>query len=187
MAISTDVTLITNALWAQGDIRDPLGVWGARVGITGDASGGEIKVGVVAAAAQRAAYIYTCYGAGINQLTGVITAVSIMCRLLTNWPNVDPIAGVQGYAQNNRGVLGGVSAFTAPLATNGSNTPFVLPHHRFMLLFDPRPQGNEDLTIVELKLGNNTDLATYSFEAYGYYWDRSVLNAPGGPRHPGSS
>jgi len=188
MAIAELVELQTTALWPQGDIRDPLGVWGARHGVTGDASGGEIKVAVVAAGPERAAYVYTAYGAGINQLTGVITSVSIMCRLLTNWPNIDPAAGVQGYSQNNRGVLGGVSAFTAPNAAAESGQPMVLDKDRFILLFDPRSgQNQQDITIMELKLGFNTDLATYSFEAYGYFWDRSVLQAPGGLRHPGSN
>ena len=188
MAIALTVPVLETALWPQGDARDPLGVWGARLIVTGDASGGEIKVTILVPGARRSAYIYTAYGAGINQLTGVITAVSIMSRLLTNWPDVDPTAGIQGYSQNNRGVLGGVSAFTAPNASNASGEPLVHDKDRFILLFDPRPTGDsgDDMAIMELKLGFNTDLATYSFEAYGYFWDRSVLNSPGGLRHPGS-
>ena len=74
--------------------------------------------------------------------------------------------------------------FTPP--TFGAIRNPIGPADRFLLLFDPRQQGG-DVDIVEIEFGENRDLATYSFEGYGYFWDRSVLDAPGGPRHPGSS
>ncbi|MGR3295936.1 MAG: hypothetical protein ACUZ8A_06880, partial [Candidatus Bathyanammoxibius sp.] len=65
---------------------------------------------------------------------------------------------------------------------------FINSIDRFLLLYDPRqPASLGNTNILELQLAVNTDLATYSFEAYGYYWDRSVMQTPGGPRHPGSS
>jgi len=180
-----NVELKTSALWPQGDIRDPLGIWGARLGVTGDATAGEIKVGIQAAQAERAAYIYTCYNANVSVLlaSGVL-AMTAFCRLLTNWPDIDPVAGVQGYGSNIGRVLGITIGGTAPEGAVGQ--PLVLPQERFILLFDPRPQPSEALTIVELKVTAQVDADTYSFEAYGYYWDRSVLDAPGGPRHPGT-
>ncbi|KKL17299.1 hypothetical protein LCGC14_2486920, partial [marine sediment metagenome] len=62
----------------------------------------------------------------------------------------------------------------------------MFPNDRFILIFDPR-QGAGVLNMIELEMGVNVNTDTYAFEAYGYYWDRSVLNAPGGPRHPGSA
>jgi len=184
MAISSVVELVTTALWPQGDIRDPLGVWGARLGVTGDGSDG-IKVAMRASAGVNAAYIYTCYSAIAVQLTGTPSAFAIKCRLLTNWPNVDvAVAGVQGYGSARGGIMRQSSAFTAPNAV--PDLTLVAPNERFLLLFDPRPSRG-DLDIVEIEIGTNVTAATYSFEAYGYYWDRSVTNAPGGPRHPGSS
>jgi len=186
MAQSLTVELKTSQLWPQGDIRDPLGVWGARLPVTGDASAGEIKVNIVAAQAERAAYIYTCYSAVMAVLLspgGV--QLGAVCRLLTNWPDIDPIAGVQGYGSAILRTIAISTAMTAPLGAPAE--PLINPADRFLLLFDPRPQPSTDLAIVELKLANQVNNDLYSFEAYGYYWDRSVLDAPGGLRHPGAS
>jgi len=185
MSIATTVAVVTAALWQQGDIRDPLGVWGSRLGVTGDATGGEIKVTAQVPIADSAAYMFTVYSITLTQLTGSLGAgVFAGARLLTNWPDVDPVAGVQGYATFSiANIVQGI--FTAP-----TTTPLEMllkPNDRFILLFDPRPGRGSVLELVEMKWGENVDAATYSFETYGYYWDRSVLNAPGGPRHPGSS
>lgn len=184
MAISETVDVVTTALWPQGDVRDPLGVWGFRHGVTGDASGGSIKVIAQAPSGVNAAYLYTCYSALIAELD-TLASVQGKCRLLTNWPNADLIVpGVQAYSTAITRTITGDADFTAPIAV--PSEPFVNAADRFLLLFDPRP-GAGDLSIVELELGVNTDTLTYSFEGYGYYWDRSVLQAPGGPRHPGAS
>jgi len=183
MSIAETATIITQALWPQGDIRDPLGVWGARRGVTGDATGGSIAVDLEAAADQGAAYLYTCYSVNASQLTGTVNGTTVSVRLLTNWPNVDPVVGVQGYGSHVVATWGGSGT---PAPTSGFTTLPLSAADRFLLLFDPRPSAGA-LTIVSLALNDNTNLATYSFEGYGYYWDRSVLNAPGGPRHPGSS
>ncbi len=185
MAITTEQSVFASALWPQGDIRDPLGVWGSRVGVTGDASGGSIKVGLLEVADRKAGLVYTCYSAHAAGLTGTFTDDAIKCRLLTNWPNVDIVSGVQGYATAIAGLLDFNTNFTAPNYVV-NRQPLVTPNDRFLLLFDPRPSGPL-ATLVELEVTQNVDLATYAFEAYGYFWDRSVLNAPGGPRHPGAS
>ena len=185
MAISETVDVIESALWPQGDIRDPIGVWGARLGVTGDATGDSVKVGIKVAAGKEGAYVYTCYSVNIAVLTQATPIDSFgKVRLLTAWPNVDPLAGVQAYG-SARIVRVATNALTAPLGAITDNQT-ISPAERFLLLFDPR-QGAAAPVIVELEYESNTNLDTYSFEAYGYFWDRSVLNAPGGPRHPGSS
>lgn len=185
MAIAQTVDVIETALWPQGDARDPLGVWGARLGITGDATGGSIKVGMVVPQDKTGKYIYTCYDINTAQLTGAFTPTSAKFRLLTGWPNIDPLLGVQAYGAFRVYSFNGAALFTAPVVGISNEQPFSSPM-RFLLLFDPRANAGQ-LTIVELELALNLDLATYSFEAYGYYWDRQVLDTPGGPRHPGSS
>jgi len=185
VAISDTVDVIQTALWPQGDIRDPLGVWGFRLGVTGDASGGSVKVTARAAAAEGAAYLYTCYSA-IVAATFMATVANFngKCRLLTNWPDIDPTPGVQGYSTAIEKVIVGSAAFTAPFAV--PEDPFIGPADRFVLLMDPR-QGAGALNLVELEVNVNVLNDIYDFEGYGYFWDRSVLNAPGGPRHPGAS
>lgn len=184
MAIVNQVDIIANALWPQGDIRDPLGVWGFRLGVTGDATGGEIKVQAQVPADLAGRFIYACYSLTFAQLTGTIVATAIQSRLLTNWPNIDPQEGVQGYGSTLNNSMEANTNFSAPIGS--SDFALVPPAERYLLLFDPRASAGI-LTLVELKISSNTDAATYAFEGYGYYWDRSVLNAPGGPRHPGAS
>jgi len=186
MAISQEIDVIPSAMWPQGDIRDPLGVWGARLGITGDASAGTIKVGFVVPVALAGAYVYTIYGLTATQLTGVLNAGALVkSRVLTNWPDIDPLAGIQGFGTVRITTIGGSSNFTPP--TRGPlNESLVDPLDRFLLLLDPRNRSTT-LTLAEVEWFENVDLATYSFEVYGYFWDRSVADAPGGLRHPGSS
>lgn len=187
MAISTSVNVVQTALWPQGDARDPLGVWGSRIAITGDASGGSIKVQHSAAADRRRAYVYTCYHVIGVQLTGSITANTFWkTRLLTNWPDISPETGIVGFSTFSAAVLQGTAGFTAPEFGPGMGTPALNPLDRFILLFDPRSSSGA-LPLVETEWGENVDLATYVFETYGYFWDLAVMQAPGGPRHPGSS
>jgi len=186
MAISSIVALEAAALWPQGDIRDPLGVWGARLALPADATGGSIKVEVVTPDGGRSAsYLYTCYAAIIVQVAGAANRMIAKCRLLTNWPNIDPQPGVQGYAHAAYIDIDGSTDFTQP-QTGPFNFTLIQPNDRFILLFDPRQERGQ-ITIMELEVNENIVGLTHSFEAYGYFWDRSVLNAPGGPRHPGSS
>jgi len=185
MAITAEGNAVPTGLWPQGDARDPLGVWGFRVGVTGDASGGSVKVGCLEAADRKSAYVYTCYSAIAVGLVGAFTDDAVKCRLLTNWPDVDPIAGQQGYATAISQLLNFNSNFTPPVYVPNIQ-PLVSPNERFILLFDPRPTSALS-TLVEMEIAQNLNGGTYSFEAYGYYWDRSVMDTPGGPRHPGSN
>lgn len=194
MAITEAEAPVESPLWPQGDARDPLGVWGFRHGVTGDASGGSIKVITRVVAGKRSAYVYTAYAAQVAQLTGASAATIAKLRLLTNWPNVDPAPGVQAFSTLMVGRIVGGGNLTAPHtgpgadATIPGSTPWIGGNERFILLFDPRqPAGLGALDILEFEIETNTNLATYSFEAYGYFWDRSVMQAPGGPRHPGGN
>jgi hypothetical protein len=155
--------------------------------VTSDASAGEIKVQVNTPAGLAAAYLYTCYDATITEDSGSLNGGAVMIRLLTNWPNVDPQAGVQAYSSNRVGLFRGSGNFsTAPIGAINALDTWVTPNMRFMLLFDPRPAAGA-ITIMEMKIENLNIGTVHSFEAWGYFWDRSVLQAPGGPRHPGSS
>ncbi len=185
MAQALSVEPIETALWPQGDIRDPLGVWGARLGVTGLAGDDEIEVVIQVTANKRSAYVYTCYSVNISVLTAVgATALIGKCRLLTNWPDIDPTAGVQGYGTTRFANIT-IQNFTSPIGGISGEDTLVTPQDRFLLLFDPRASGG-NVDIVSLSLVNQVNADTYAFEAYGYYWDRSVLQAPGGPRHPGA-
>lgn len=185
MSITAVIAVVQTALWPQGDERDPLGVWGFRASVTGDASGGGVKLIAFIPAARKSSYVYTCYGAfTVPTLQATAAGSSSKCRLLTNWPNVDPQEGVQAYGHLRETQVNMNSGLTIP--QGGPSTDLVGPNQRFILLFDPRPSG-DDLDIVELEIAQNVLADIYTFEGYGYFWDRSVLNAPGGLRHPGAS
>lgn len=186
MAVVGNTDIRVQALWPQGDIRDPLGVWGARGLLTGDGSGGSVQANFNVPAVNRDAHVYTCYGATYGQLTGAATTNATKIRLLTNWPNFSSTAGIQGYATNFFATIGTDINMSGTIS-GYNRTPSqgaIGNADRFILLFT---RIGTPLTIVEIEHGANTNLATYAFEVYGYYWDRSVLDAPGGPRHPGSN
>jgi len=186
MPIVTSVEVQETALWQQGDVRDPLGVWGCRLQVTGDATTGSVLVTFRVPEARRSAYVYTCYSTQIVLLSSAVVAVTAKCRLLTNWPNVDPQPGVQGYDTVQVMNLNGTSLFANEISGPFENF-FLTSNDRFIPLFDPRAGVTGDLDIVELELGKNLIAEVYSFAGYGYFWDRSVMAAPGGLRHPGSN
>jgi len=179
------IAIFAHGMWPQGDARDPLGVWGGRHIATATVGDGPIKVRFQAAATIAGAYVYTCYSANIAGLTVATLGIG-KCRLLTNWPDVDDDIGVQGYGSVKMVQVDGSSGFTPPFTGALIGGALVQPSDRFILLFDPRPVvGAFDL--VELEISDLVDTNTMAFECWGYYWDRQVLNTPGGPRHPGSS
>jgi len=183
MAQSVLTTIFSQGMWPQQDARDPLGVWGGRQILTADVTAGPLKVEFQPGADRAGAFLYTCYSAQIAGLTANEAAVG-KCRLLTNWPDVGAPIGVQGYGSLQIVNINGASTFTAPFS-GPFELAFVQAQDRYILLFDPRPVAGA-FTIVELELDRAVDTRLYSFECWGYYWDRQVMQTPGGPRHPGS-
>ncbi len=186
MSITANADLIEWALWPQGDKRDPLGIWAFRSSILGDATGGFLKLLVGLPAARRAGHIYTCLSAQSTTLSGTATHAGITLRLLTNWPPADLGAGVTAYSTYMRILIGASAVGNFP--TDGPfENPLVRENDRFILLFDPRPvETLGRLNIMEFIITDNTNTVLIGFEAWGYWWDRSVMDAPGGPRHPGT-
>jgi len=182
MAIALETDISHFNVWRQRDIRDPLGIWVGRQGVTGDASGGAIKVGFNVPAANRAAHVYCCYDVSFATLTVTFDNDLTKVRLLTNWPDSDPsVPGIQGYGSLAVYTTAADAQFTPPVV--GFTIPVIGAAQRFIPLWTTQGSG---LTIVEVEHGGNVDTATYSFEAFGYYWDQAVRDAPGGPRHPGA-
>ncbi len=185
MAITNEAIVRAQEIWPQRDARDPLGVWVRRFSVTGDASGGAITTQFIAPADRRASFVFTCYSITAVQNSGTPVATTVQARLLTNWPDADPEAGIRGYATAIANITLIDADFAGQISVPSRN--LVGPNDRFILLFDPRQ--NPDLgvlNLVEVQWGVNVLAAVYTFEAYGYYWDRAILTTPGGPRHPGS-
>lgn len=189
MAIVSTVDITAAAIFRPRDLRDPLGWWGGRLGITGDATGPPLTAQFVVPADIAGKYVYTCYIANQGQLTfpTVPDQTAHKMRLLLNWPNMDAQAGINGLNAQYFSATRVQSDFTGQVSAAGNPTDNFTADagRRFILLFDPRSTAGAQ-AIVEMEWGDNTDLATYIFEAGGYFWDRQVMNVPGGPRHPGA-
>ncbi len=180
---NVDIDIKATALWPQGDARDPLGIWAGRGALTDDTLGGDKTGNIGLPQSRRAGNIYTCYAVTLSVVSGSDVGLSnVFCRLLTNWPPADS-PGISGFA-TNRGSILAPTRNVFPLGSFREN--IFDPQYRFILLFDPRAGASGRINLVELTYltvaGNAKVLA---FEAWGYWWDRSVLDAPGGPRHPG--
>lgn len=184
MSVVGLVDVVESQQWPQGDARDPLGVWGSRGLVLGDASSGEIAINFQVPAAKTGSFVYTCYSVSGAQVAGVGQTETFKIQLLTNFPNIDPQPGVQGYSTLQMGTFGGDVQLDVPgFGPRLLDFPNV---YRFILLYDPTPRTTA-MTIVHLGTVNAGVGTNFVFECYGYYWDRSVLNTPGGPRHPGAS
>lgn len=188
MSVEADIPVIEWALWPQGDARDPLGVWTARGTVTGDASAGVLTGIIVVPQARRRSYMYTLYGLTQARTSGSTeTATQMKVRLLTNYPDASPdVPGVQGFASWLRVPITVIANTTPPNA--GGDLPMISPEQRYILLFDPAQVSPlTDMPIISVERDANVDGIVVITEAWGYYWDRSVMNTPGGPRHPGSN
>jgi len=185
MTVVGTVEVIESAIFLQGDVRDPLGIWGFRSRLVGDGGGGGMKLTAEVAASKRSAYVYTLYQAQAAQVVGVPATDICKLRILTNWPNIDPQADVQAYGSLKIITWAGAVDLTVPDA-GPFDQSLVDPQDRFLLIYDPRASGDA-MAIVEMVVGKNVSGDEISFEGYGYFWDRSVMQAPGGPRHPGAS
>lgn len=185
MSVTAAIEVFETQQWPQGDVRDPLGMWGGRGAAAGAAGGGFIGGDFNVPADKVGSFVYACYGWTIGQTLGAAQAETAKIQLLTNFPNIDAQPGVQGFSTLEMGIMGGDTQFDSPFM--GQRNGSYPASWRFILLYDPTPR-NTPLTIVKLQTVNGGGVGVnFLFEAYGYYWDRSVLNAPGGPRHPGSS
>jgi len=184
MAVLGSVDILAQQTLYPADARDPLGMWGGRVTLTGIGDGGSMKIVFNVPELLAAAYVFTVYSAIIVQTGGTPNGDIGKCRILTNWPNIDPDPGIQAYGTTIIRTLLASTSFTAPFAA--PTEPFITPNDRFLLIYNPQ-QPDAAMSILELEFNGNVTGAVLSFEAYGYFWDREVMTLPGGPRHPGSN
>ncbi len=182
MAISQFATVLQHQLFIQRDARDPLGVWVIRHAVTGDATGGSIKVEFQSNTPQR---IYVVKALQVAGLTGITSSNTLKVRLLTNFPPANLLGGVEAFAtlQMISTAFLVDSSLTEPIA--GPDFKLIEPPMDEILLFGPSPAFAQTVVgLTEIEIDQNINNATYSFEGYGYFWDQGALRAPGGPRKP---
>lgn len=184
MAISLTVAILEHQVFKQRDARDALGIWNGRLGVTGDATGGSTKVNFLATAAQTGGRVYVCEAFDIASIQGLAGNAGGKWRLLTNFPPADRNGGLAGNSFGRTFTFDFNPGFTEPeglIDGQWGGSPLVINR---VLLFGPRQPGQTQVSILELEIDQNVDLSTWSFEAWGYYWDREVVQVPGGPRLP---
>jgi len=182
MSVTITLEVVETGMWPQRDARDPLGIWGARAVSTGDATGGITIANVNVLAALRRAHVYSLYGAVSEDTGGVAVGSEMSLRILTGWPNIDSTAlGIGFYGQTTIVALDALS-----LLNNAPIGQLVSDIDKFKLIFDPHSAASGDLRILAMVRNDNVDGETVRWEVYGYFWDRAILNTPGGPRWPGS-
>jgi len=184
VAVLGSVNVIESELWPQRDARDPLGIFGWRVTQAADASGGSNKILVQVPELLRHAFVYKIYSMTLAQTVGTVVSQTLKLRVLTNWPNVDIDPGIQAYGAFWMGSGDSDVLFTVPAGGISNAQPFI-DSIKDLLIYDPSTQTG-DMVIAEQETAN-TDGQTWSFEGYGYYWDRAVMSTPGGPRNPGTA
>jgi len=181
MAISSEATILEHNLFKQRDGRDVLGIWNLTHDITGDATGGSIKLAILPNSPDR---IFNVVALGLSVSQLVASAIGKF-RYLCNFP---PASVTQG-----RDSTDFTRSFTisqsADLTTPGDNWAAGNnqdPGWDKLLLWGSALPGVIS-AILELESGDNTLNETYFFDAWGYFWDRNVMYEPGGPRFPGAS
>jgi len=186
MSITIEKDCLVTGVWKQGDIRDPIGIFGGVTSITGNGDGTFIRVSMrIDSEDAFLSGLFAIYDATILQTLGSVQSVDVLYRIFSNWPNIDQQPGItpfnSGIVRNMVGSNSWVSPRAAP------DAPLVQPLDRFRLIWDPRHLAPQNMLLCEWFINMPVAPVAYQFSVYGYFWDRSVLNAPGGPRHPGSS
>lgn len=180
MSVTGDIDILPAAILRRRDDRDPLGIWAARGGLTGDATGGVQKATFGLPAERRASYVFTLGFVSTSSTTAGYTTHTV--RLLTNYPSGDS-PGVQGAAfirTTEVGSSGGGESQAVGFR------PLIDPQMSKILLYDPRSDRANRIDLFELWVSANIDTGVVNFEGWGWYWDRNLHEVAGGPRYPGS-
>lgn len=182
MTVTGNIDILESATLRRGDLRDPLGIWAFRGSVVGDVTSGIAKAFIGLPGGRRAAHVYNVIFVSTSaDLAGTSTHT---VRILTNWPPADA-PGING-ASFIRTTEVGSAGIGAGFEAVGFR-PLIDPQMSRILMFDPRPDPLTRINILEMWLSQQVDLALHSFEGWGYFWDRGVMDIPGGPRFPGSA
>lgn len=182
MSVETTLDIRETPTLRRADNRDPLGIWAVRGSVVGDASGGIAKAFLGVPGPRRSAHVYNVIFVSTSADVGVATTHTV--RILTNFPPADPsgVAGAAFMRTNEVGSAGTGSGFAAV-----GFRPLIDPQMSRILMFDPTPDQAVRINILELWLSQQDLNTIFTFEAYGYFWDRGITDVPGGPRFPGSA
>ncbi len=181
MSILVTSDVVETAVFPQRDARDPLGIWGAHATTTGDATGGITQVNFQIAAGRRRANVYSIIAANSQLTSGTAIGTDISLRILSSWPNLSAVLTGINFAAPTRSVPAGPALLNGP-----PQGDLVRTNDRYILIFDPASvNAGNALLIATIVRNANVDTETAVYTLYGYYWNRDIVDQPGGPRHPG--
>jgi len=174
VSIEVDVVVLNQPYGNPGSLGEPLGLWTGRATVTGDASGGDIQLRFVpqnptdtpTLPDQRRQFVWFIDAAGILA-AGVSGNMS--ARIQTHWarPNA-ALPNPLDMAKSNGPLFDG-------LLTVPSEPLIPAAWQRIPIFWDTQGLVADNNVLVHLQVQTNTDLASYTFSAYGRYYDRQIL------------
>ncbi len=181
MAITTLKDILASGLIFQGDARDPLGIWGGATSQVNSGSGGSTRITFrVGTTDSNLSSVFAISGLSVLQESGTPRSDLVKFRMFTNWPSVDFQAAITPFNSAHAAVFVGSTLFTGGVAVAPFND--TVPAIRGLLSWDPRGLS-QPLLLCEFEMANISG-TTVLVSVQGYFWDRAVLNTPGGPRFP---
>ncbi len=154
------------------DPRYPIGYWQAALSLIGDASGGFLEIDLLFQTANGVdrlnSQMYSCERLAAGTDDGFVRVVAIQAVNMGGPSN-------QGFQQRYTVTLNTPAGVAVSSVQMGDLT---------MLPWFLGSQRTPGLVTSLALIAQNTDLATYTFEAEGYRWDARSVLVDGGPQRP---
>jgi len=174
--LSIDVVIIVGVFpyGNPGSLGEPLGLFTGAAAVTGDATGGFVRVRFAPQnptdtpllADQRRQYVYFLDGYRITGSVDGVHSVSITCH----WARSNSaLATPFTHKIARASVDDGINLFYGPdlMSDRMTRTP---------IFWDTQELAGAGNGIVDLAAETNTNAANYRFECYGRYYDRQILS-----------
>lgn len=146
----------------------PIGIWKATGSTVGDGTAGYIRFNIVPPTSSRNKYLWSFEEFSVlkpnNATNSIVTVFSVG----------EVINGISSIYYRSHDAAGAAAWGSNTLYGNG-------PHPLFARIANP------DLNVVpsfSIIINENTNLAGYGFEAWGYLWGAGCRRTAGGPSRP---
>ena len=179
MTVAATVVVLQVPYGNPGSLGEPLGIFTGRASVTGDASSGHVEISFVPQNPtttptlddQREEYVWFLDAAGI--IVGVTGGGNCNARLQTHFARSNTLLPNPLDMVVVRDLLESAGIF-AP-------TDDLIPESwkRVPIFWDTQELAVPTITLLQLGVENNVDLANYTFSVYGRYYDRQILSNRG--------
>lgn len=166
-----------SSLARRGGQREPRGHCGLAFSFLGDASGGSATCNLAIPFSRSEDRVFMLKALKMRATTDPGQG-HIICNL--QWPflqvqGAGPVVLVHAFDFNVEATLGTFNSGDAGIET--------WPEWCRSLIFQTN-LGSAVYWPVQAVWGTNTNATTYLIDCWGYWWDKTVIGLPGGPRIP---